>query len=266
LIRIAGARAANDRWLVTGNDAGRFRFEIITSGTESLNLQATGGEGRVDLSWHQDDFDLLAGYHLYRSTGPTDNFQRINATIIPLNQKIYRDTDVQPGKPYYYKFTVVKTDLDESAFSNLASGTPLDTIPPVISHAPVTSAPPGLSLTLFADVTDNVGVQGVMLYSRSVGSANYQIRTMTRTSNNRGDDLVPAHLLRRVTTVATGRIVDHHHLHIGDAGDHAAIQQLVSPTLWTLLRPGDAASKTAAPAPTVPFDDLDGLLDELEHL
>ena len=88
----------------------------------------------------------------------------------------------------------------------------------------------------------------------------------TRPSNNRGDDLVPANLLRRITTVATGRIVDHHHLHIGDAGDHAAIQQLVSPMLWTLLRPADPASTIAAPALTVPFDDLDGLLDELEHL
>jgi len=181
---VAGAVAADDPWLVTGDDAGRFRFEIITSGTESLNLQATGGEGRVDLSWHQDDFDLLAGCHLYRSTDAANNFQRINATIIPLNQKTYRDTEVQPGRPYYYKFTVVKTDLGESAFSNLASGTPLDTIPPVISHAPVTSAPPGLSLTLFADVTDNVSVQGVALYSRSVGTASYQNRIMTRTSNN----------------------------------------------------------------------------------
>ena len=45
LIRVAGARAADDPWLVTGDDAGRFRFEIITSGTEAMNLQATGGEG-----------------------------------------------------------------------------------------------------------------------------------------------------------------------------------------------------------------------------
>ncbi len=60
----------------------------------------------------------------------------------------------------------------------------------------------------------------------------------TRTSNNRGDDLVPAHLLRRITTVATGRIVDHHHLHIGDAGDHPAIQQLVSPHAVDVAAPG----------------------------
>ncbi len=70
-IRVAGAVAADDPWLVTGDGAGRFRFEIITSGTESMNLQATGGEGYVDLMWVQDDFDLLAGYNLYRSTRRT---------------------------------------------------------------------------------------------------------------------------------------------------------------------------------------------------
>ena len=40
--------AADDPWLVTGDDAGRFRFEIITSGTESMNLQATGGDGGLE--------------------------------------------------------------------------------------------------------------------------------------------------------------------------------------------------------------------------
>lgn len=184
-IRVAGAVAADGPWLVTGDDAGRFRFEIITSGTESLNLQATGGEGKVDLSWRQDDFDLLAGFNLYRSTSQSNNFARINSTIIPSQQKTYRDAQVQPGKPFYYKFTVLKTDLTESAPSNLTVATPLDTIAPVITHTPVTAASPGLPLTLFAEVADNVGVQGVTLYSRSAGGTAYQSRTMTRTSDNR---------------------------------------------------------------------------------
>ena len=47
LIRVAGGRAASDHWLVCGDDAARFRFEIITSGTEAMNLQASGGEGFV---------------------------------------------------------------------------------------------------------------------------------------------------------------------------------------------------------------------------
>lgn len=77
---------------------------------------------------------------------------------------------------------------------------------------------------------------------------------------------VPTHLLRRITAVATGRIVDHHHLHIGDIDDHPAIQQLVSPTLWALLRPARSGTNPPSTLPAVPFDDLDRLLDELERL
>jgi len=185
LVRVAGAVVADDPWLVTGDDAGRFRFEIISSGTESMNLQATGGEGKVELSWMQDDFELLAGYNLYRSTNPSNNFARINSSIVPTQQKSYRDSQVQPGQPYYYKFTVIKTDMGESDFSNVAQGTPLDTIPPVIAHTPLTSAPPGLPLTLSADVTDNVGVQGVTLFYRTIGGGSYASRAMTKTTGDR---------------------------------------------------------------------------------
>jgi hypothetical protein len=185
LMRVAGAVAADDPWLVTGDDAGRFRFQVITAGTEAMNLQAVGGEGKVDLSWLQDDFDLLAGYNLYRSTNPSNSFDRLNSTIIPMQQKFYRDVGVQPGQPYYYKFTVVKSDMSESAFSNVAQGTPLDTIPPVIVHTPVTTAEPGLPLTILADVTDNVGVQGVTLYFRGRGGMVYQSRGMTLVSGSR---------------------------------------------------------------------------------
>jgi hypothetical protein len=185
LMRIVGGCAADDPWLVCGEDSGRFRFEIITSGTESMNLQATGGEGKVDLSWMQDDFELLAGYNLYRSTNPTNGFARINTSIVPAQQKAYRDTQVQPGRPYYYKFTVVKTDMSESDFSNLASAAPIDTVPPVLTHTPLTTAQPGLPLTIFADVTDNVSVQGVTLYFRAINTTNYSSRAMTHTTLNR---------------------------------------------------------------------------------
>jgi len=185
-IRIADAVAADDPWLVTGDDSERFRFEIITSGTESMNLQATGGEGKVDLSWMQDDFDLLAGYQLYRSTNPSNTFSRINAAVIPSAIRTFTDTNVQPGVAYYYKFSVVKTDMIESTnYSNVAEGTPLDTIPPELTHTPLTSAAPGMPLTLTADATDNVGVEGVTLHFRTIGTADYTTRTMTRTTGSR---------------------------------------------------------------------------------
>jgi fibronectin type 3 domain-containing protein len=137
---------------VNGEDAGRFRFEIITSGVEALALQATGGEGYIDLSWIQDDFDLLAGYNLYRSTSEDGTYQRINSVIIPDGNESFRDLDVAPGQIYYYKFQVVKTDMGESSDSNITSATPLDTIAPVISHTPIATAQPNLSLTIPAAI------------------------------------------------------------------------------------------------------------------
>ena len=185
LMRIAGGRAADDPWLVAGEDVARFRFEVITSGTESMNLQATGGEGYLDLMWTQNDFDLLAGFNLYRSTTSSGTYSRINTSIIPPEERAFRDTDVQPGQPYYYKFTVVKSDMTESDFSNVATATPTDTIPPVIGHIPVTSAAPGIAVSIYADVTDNVNVQGVTLYYRTIGGATFQSKAMANTTGNR---------------------------------------------------------------------------------
>lgn len=185
LIRVAGAVAADDPWLVTGDDAGRFRFEVITSGENSMNLQATGGEGYVDLMWLQDDFDLLSGFNLYRATSQDGPYSLVNASIIPPDQRTLRDIDVAPGQPYYYKFTIVKSDMSESDFSNMATATPVDTIPPVIAHEPLTQAPPGLALTVSADVTDNVGVQTVKLFHRAVGAVNYTSQAMVKTTGNR---------------------------------------------------------------------------------
>jgi hypothetical protein len=185
LIRVAGAVAADDPWLVTGDDAGRFRFEIITSGAEAMNLQATGGERRVDLSWMQDDFELLAGFNLYRSTELEGEYQRINPVIIPAGQTHYRDDDVLPAVTYYYKFTVVKTDMFESDFSNIASAMPLDTIPPVISHTPIITAAPNLSLSIAADVTDNYHVSRVTLHYRGIADPAYESMTMTHTTGDR---------------------------------------------------------------------------------
>ncbi len=185
LMRVADAVAVDDPWLVTGDDAGRFRFEIITSGTEAMNLQATGGEGVVDLMWTQNDFELLAGFNLYRATSQEGSYSRINGSIIPPQVRAYQDTDVTPGQPYYYKFTIVKSDMTESDFSNVATATPIDTIPPVISHTPLTEAPAGLPLTVLADVTDNVGVQGVTLYYRGIGATDYLSKTMINTTGDR---------------------------------------------------------------------------------
>lgn len=169
-MRISGAVAADDPWLVSGYDVGRFRFQVKTMGVAAMTLQATGQEGAIRLSWAQDDFDLLAGYHLYRATSATGTYTRLNSTIIPVGSESFVDTNVSPAVPMYYKFTVVQTDMTESDPSNVASAAALDTIVPVITHTPKTSAVPGSGLRLTATVTDNVAVEGVAVHYRPRGS------------------------------------------------------------------------------------------------
>ena len=149
-----------------------------------MNLQASGGDGFVDLMWTQTDFDQLAGFNLYRSNYLNKHYRRLNSTILPPDTRTFRDTEVNPGQPYFYKFTVVKTDMTESDFSNIASATPLDTIPPRLTHTPVTSANPGMPLSLSATATDNVHVLSVRIYYRHVGESPYLMQEMTNTTDN----------------------------------------------------------------------------------
>ncbi|MCY2952927.1 MAG: S8 family serine peptidase [Planctomycetota bacterium] len=181
LMRISGAVAASDPWLVSGYDVGRYRFQVKTMGVSAMTLQASGQEGAVRLSWQQDDYQLLAGYNLYRTSSINGVYKRINKTIILSGDEGFVDTDVQPAVPQYYKFTVVTTDLNESGFSNVASAASLDTIPPAIAHVPVVTAAPAFALRLEATATDNVAVQSVTLHYRTAGSVElYAVLPMFR--------------------------------------------------------------------------------------
>lgn len=192
LMRISGAVAADDSWLVSGYDVGRFRFQVKTMGVFAMTLQATGVEGAIRLSWQQDDFDLLAGYHVYRSTSPNGTYTRISATVIPVGQEWFVDTNVQPAVPMYYKFTVVETDMSESGFSNVASAAAIDTVAPVITHAPKTTAVPGSGLRLTADVTDNVSVAEVAIHYRAAGSSNpFTTQAMANLSGSSYSGTIP---------------------------------------------------------------------------
>ena len=190
-VRVAGAVAADDPGLVTGNDQKRFRFEVITSGTESLNLQASGGEGYVDLSWNQDDYDTLLGFNLYRSTQIDGTYQRINQTLVGNEDRSYRDTNVEPGVEYHYYFTVA-LDGSESEASNTATARPVDTIKPIMSHNVISTAPYGSTVLVQAHVTDNIGVQSVTLYYRPIGETAYTSLDMVNVSGNNYRASIPA--------------------------------------------------------------------------
>ncbi len=176
--RTEGGAAADDRWLVCGEDVLRFSFNISNTGTLAMVLNAQGGANRVELSWAQNDYDTLAGYNLYRSTSETGGFQKINTTVVTGTS--YIDTDVAPGVTYYYYFKVVNTDgNEEESRSNVASGTPIDNIYPVLKHSPVTSAKAGTAVSISATATDNIGVTAVTLNYRITGADLYTTVNMT---------------------------------------------------------------------------------------
>ena len=172
-MRIKGAAAADDKWLVTGDDHERFFFDVTKSDAQAMALQGVGLLGKNQLSWYQDDYETLAGYNLYRSTSydpsvdvSEQNFTKINTSVIPYGTEFYEDTDVESGVKYYYYFTVVDTDFNQSQPSNIIDVTPLDGNPPVITHTAVKSVEEGKALSIQACVTDDVIVTGAAVYYR----------------------------------------------------------------------------------------------------
>ena len=184
--KTTGGRADSDPWLVCGNDILRYAMTVSTTGVQAMLLQASGGANKVELSWAQNDYDTLAGYNLYRSeTGADGSFKKLNTAV--LTEGSYTDTAVQPGKTYYYYFTVVNTEgREESARSNTASAAPIDNIAPVLVHTPVESARAGRAVSISATATDNIAVARVTLHYRKTGDASYRTTDMVATGVNNG--------------------------------------------------------------------------------
>lgn len=190
-IRVKGAAAADDKWLVTGNDWGRFKLEITNSSAQSMSLTGEGQLGKNFLSWMQDDYDTLAGYNIYRATKydadkkpEKQNFTRVNKSVLNADELSFIDENVRAGTDYYYYFTVVDTDLNESKASNVISCCPLEGEPPVIVHTPVKTLTPDKAIAITADITDNVKVAGATLYYKNKSADSWKSVDMRNTTGS----------------------------------------------------------------------------------
>lgn len=184
-----GCSAEGDLTLCT--DEARFAFELDTAAAQALIMQ---GEARADgiyLSWTQDDFDTLMGYHLYRSDSEDGYYQRINDTIIPADTKEFLDQTVEPGQVYYYNFTVVQTDLTESIPSGKITLQALDTMAPNIYHTPVYNAHTGSNLVISATITDNLHITSASVHYRIGGESQWRTAVMT-SLNSKYTAIIPA--------------------------------------------------------------------------
>lgn len=121
-IRVTEAVAADDAWLVTGNDGGRFRFNITTNTTESMQMQASSEPGYILLNWYVEQSALLHGINIYRAEGVDGNYVRIVQSLLESAETSYKDYSVEEGKEYSYKITLVY-DGQESELSESVSST-----------------------------------------------------------------------------------------------------------------------------------------------
>ena len=127
----------------------RFNVYVASSGSMSAGFQATPGIGKVDLEWNDQEvnYDDFLGFNIYRYQYDSvarayydENWNWIEDTVwipvdtIRLNTSLVQDTmftdfDVVPGKRYYYYYKILSTSLMENSPSKTVSCVPHSTIP-----------------------------------------------------------------------------------------------------------------------------------------
>ena len=160
--------------------SGMFNFTIDSTQALTMNLQAEPTEEGVNLTWFQDEYDTLMGYNIYRSDAKDGNYTKINTSVIPGDTNTYIDRTAEPGKTYWYTFTVVLTDFTESNTAGRVQTTMIDSIVPNIYHTPVNQGYLGNNLTITCKASDNISVKSVTLYYRTIGENNYKSLLMNK--------------------------------------------------------------------------------------
>jgi hypothetical protein len=65
----------------------------------------------VELSWIVATADGLAGFNIYRAEGEEGDYVRVNTgALVPPGETSYRDTEVEPGRTYWYQIGAIDHD------------------------------------------------------------------------------------------------------------------------------------------------------------
>jgi len=122
----------------------------------------------LTVEWDGNTTDSdLAGYRVYMASSSavfqlTPAAARSQATTRDVTTTSTQFTGLTAGTTYWFGVTAYDTSGNESGFSNIASGVPLDTSAPVVS---ITSPSGGANVqgtvTIAANATDDVAVAGV---------------------------------------------------------------------------------------------------------
>ena len=113
--------------LITGrsNSEPASALYLGDSSTPPTDVEATAGDGQVDVSWTYPKPITFAGFHVYRSTSSfSDPANAERLTNVPISDDTYTDTDVVNGTTYFYRVTMVETDGSVTLLNTEASATP----------------------------------------------------------------------------------------------------------------------------------------------
>ena len=180
---VHGACAAEDATKEVHGEYQPYEFNIDTTTAMAMNLTALPDETGIRLTWNQDDYATLMGYNLYRCDTKNGNYVRINPSVLLASEESFLDTNAEPGKTYWYTFTVVLSDFSETAPAGRVSATALDTLAPSLYHTPVNQGYLGNNLVISCTASDNVSVSAVTLFFRAKGTTEWTARTMSRVND-----------------------------------------------------------------------------------
>ena len=117
-----------------GGAPARFRYSAQMDPLYPFDLasfSAAPSHAGITLQWETvREIDVL-GWNVYRSSGPSDTFQRVNPVTLPSGadsleetEYLYQDSSVQPGRRYYYLVEAITvTGLPERSFTLSARAT-----------------------------------------------------------------------------------------------------------------------------------------------
>ncbi len=179
-LKVNNACAAEDPTKTVFGEYHLHEFTIDTTAAMSMNLLANPTAAGIELTWAQDDYDTLLGYNIYRSEEKNGNYVKLNPAILLSTDDKFVDENAEPGKTYWYTYTVVLSDFSESNPAGKVTATAMDTMEPSIYHTPVNQGYLNNNLVISCTATDNVAVNNVTLYYRTKGASSWKTLTMSK--------------------------------------------------------------------------------------
>ena len=182
-LKVEDACAAEDSTKTVFGEYQLHEFTIDTTAAMAMNLQAVATDGGVELTFAQDDYDTLLGYNIYRSEDKDGNYVKLNPAIVLPEENAFLDNNAEPGKTYWYTYTVVLSDFTESNPAGKVQATAKDTMAPSLYHTPVNQGYENNNLVISCTASDNIGIEKVTLYYRVVGADSWKALTMSKQNN-----------------------------------------------------------------------------------